>query len=315
METAITSKLPFIHLKQVLITTVCSLAYLFLSYSLPKVGFKGDAIFLIIVFNVLYYSSRPTRKFITAFCVYIVYWAIFDSMKGFPNYLAAPVHIGSLYANELAMFGIHTAAGVITPNEYFLIHHSVAADVLAGSAYLCWVPVPLLFSVWLFYKHRPLFFHFALTFLLVNFLGFIIYYTFPAAPPWYMHQYGNVFNAHTPGNIAGLAGFDNFFGVHVFQGLYAKSSNVFAAMPSLHCAYPMITVFFTFKVRTNWLWRILAVCIMLGIWFAAIYTSHHYVLDVLVGIGVGALGIGLLQLLVAKSRRFNRFVNGWMALQ
>jgi membrane-associated phospholipid phosphatase len=35
--------------------------------------------------------------------------------------------------------------------------------------------------------------------------------------------------------------------------------------------------------------------ITLGIWFAAVYSSHHYVLDVLAGITCAILGIGLFQ--------------------
>ena len=35
---------------------------------------------------------------------------------------------------------------------------------------------------------------------------------------------------------------DIIFDVNIFSGLYAKSSNVFAAMPSLHSAYPVIVL-------------------------------------------------------------------------
>lgn len=48
---------------------------------------------------------------------------------------------------------------------------------------------------------------------------------------------------------------------------------------------------------------------MLGIWFAAVYTSHHYVLDVLAGISVALTGLFLMRLLLAKSPLFARFVD------
>jgi membrane-associated phospholipid phosphatase len=162
------------------------------------------------------------------------------------------------------------------------------------------VPVPLAFAGYLFFKDRTAFLQFSISFLLVNLVGFALYYIYPAAPPWYVQQHGFDFIAATPGNTAGLGKFDQFFGTHIFQGLYSKSSNVFAAMPSLHAAYPLIVFFYAMKYKLGWMKGSFAI-IMFGIWFSAIYTSHHYVLDVLAGIGCAITGIALFQWLAAKN--------------
>jgi membrane-associated phospholipid phosphatase len=128
----------------------------------------------------------------------------------------------------------------------------------------------------------------------VNVLGWIGYYSYPAAPPWYVSQYGFDFIASTPGNIAGMTRFDAFFGVGIFAGIYAKGSNVFAAMPSLHAAYIMIVVFYSIKAKMKG-WIFLFATITLGVWFTAVYSGHHYVIDVLAGIVCGVLGIFLFQ--------------------
>src|SRR6202007_1593795 len=107
-----------------------------------------------------------------------------DYMKAFPNYRYNTVHIESLYHAEKELFGIHSASTVLTPNEYWFIHRQTFLDILAGFFYLCWVPVPLAFAGYLFFKDRTAFLHFALTFLLVNLIGFALYYIYPAAPPW-----------------------------------------------------------------------------------------------------------------------------------
>ena len=52
--------------------------------------------------------------------------------------------------------------------------------------------------------------------------------------------------------------------------------------------------------------------IMLGIWFAAVYTSHHYVLDVLAGITIALTGIGIIRFLLARSSTFNRLIDAFM---
>jgi hypothetical protein len=211
-----------------------SLAYLVLSFFL--IGFKTDQLVLVGLFNGLYYLSAVTRKFILGFTVFIVFWIIFDYMKAFPNYHYNTVSIQDLYQMEKTLFGFIHQGVLVTPNEYWLINHTTILDILSGLFYLSWIPVPLTFAGYLFFYHKPAFFYFSLTFLLVNLIGFAIYYIYPAAPPWYVQQFGFDFIANTKGNTAGLSRFDAYFGVSIFKGLYEKSSNVFAAMPSLHSA-------------------------------------------------------------------------------
>ena len=293
-STALIVRRPFAT-QSILLITAISLAYLVLAAAL--IGFKTDQLFLVGLFNVCFYLSGPTRRFILGFSIFIIFWILFDSMKAFPNYRYNVVHIESIYQTEKNLFGIHQADGtILTPNEFWQIHHWAGLDILAGFFYLCWIPLPLAFAGYLFAKNKEVFFRFSLTFLLVNLLGFVIYYAYPAAPPWYVQLYGFQFNPHTPGNTAGLGRFDQFFHVAVFSSLYAKSSNVFAAMPSLHASYPLIVFYYGVKTRRG-LINILFATIMVGIWFTAVYSSHHYVLDVLAGITCGITGITLFNLL------------------
>lgn len=292
--------------KNILFTTAVSLLYLLLAKML--IGYKPEQIILVLIFNGLYYASFPTRKFITGFSVFIIFWILFDSMKAFPNYLYNTVHIQSLYEAEKQFFGIHFQNQVVTPNEYWRQHTNTFFDVMSGIFYLCWVPVPLIFAGYLFFsKRRRQFMHFSLTFLLVNIIGFIIYYIYPAAPPWYVQHYGFHFIAHTPGNTGGLQRFDNFFHAGIFNALYAKSSNVFAAMPSLHSAYPLITLYYGIKNRLGYI-NILFAIIMCGIWFAAVYSSHHYVLDVLAGITCAIASIFIFQKYIATNHLFKTLI-------
>ncbi|MGI8637345.1 MAG: phosphatase PAP2 family protein [Segetibacter sp.] len=142
-----------------------------------------------------------------------------------------------------------------------------------------------------------------MTFLLGNFIGFAGYDLYPAAPPWYIQYYGVQFQPHTPGNTAGLQRFDNFFHAGIFHALYAKSSNVFAAMPSLHSAYNLIVLYYAIKNRLG-LVNIFFAVVTIGIWFAAVYSSHHYVLDVLAGIFCAVVGIFIFNKMVVPNRWF-----------
>jgi membrane-associated phospholipid phosphatase len=288
-----------INAKSVIVVSILSVAYLLLSIVL--VGYKSDQIVLILLFNTLFYASGITREFILGFSIFIFYWVVFDYMKAIPNYEFNTVHIADLYNFEKHIFGIHFNGKLLTPNEYLAIKGTTFLDVVTGLFYLCWIPVPLSFAGYLFFKNRRQFLYFALTFLLVNLLGFIIYYLYPAAPPWYVQQHGFVFQPLKLASTGGLAKFDAYFHIGIFKSIYAKGSNVFAAMPSLHSAYPVIVLYYGFKNRLG-LVNIFFAIVVLGIWFTAVYAGHHYILDVLAGITCAILGISLFNLLATRSK-------------
>jgi len=295
-----------VTLRSVFIVFAISLAYLLLSWKL--VGYKSDQLVLIGIFSTMYFLSAITRKFITGFAIFIVYWIIFDYMKAFPNYNYNTVHIADLYNLEKRFFGINFNGKLLTPNEYWRLNGNTFLDVTAGIFYLCWIPVPLAFAAFLFFKNRRQFLYFSLTFVLINIIGFVIYYLYPAAPPWYVEYHGFTFYANTPGNTAGLAKFDQYFHAGIFKSIYAKGSNVFAAMPSLHSSYPVVVLYYGIKNRLGVI-NIFFATVMLGIWFTAVYASHHYIMDVIAGITCAVIGISLFNLILKKNKSFNAFLN------
>jgi hypothetical protein len=299
MQQEILLKNSFYTLRNIYLTVAISVGYLLLSALL--VGFKTDQLVLIFIFNTLFYISEGTRRFILGFSIFIVYWILFDYMKAFPNYIFNAVHIKDLYGLEKSIFGIHYHGLTLTPNEYWKLNSNAFLDVLTGLFYLMWVPVPLAFATYLFFKNKEQFVRFSLTFVWVNLLGFVLYYAFPAAPPWYVQEHGFTFMAKTAGNTAGLARFDHYFNITLFQGIYSKGSNVFAAMPSLHSSYPVIVAYYGLKNKLGKI-NIFFFIVMIGIWFSAIYTSHHYTLDVLAGISCAIIGIISFNYLIKHSR-------------
>ena len=296
----------FYSRKNILFAVVISLVYLLISNLL--IGFKTDQLVLTCFFNSCFFASIITRKFIIAFSIFIVYWILFDYMKAFPNYQYNVVHIQDLYNADKSLFGIPHNNKIISPNEFWLQNSNTFLGVLSGIFYLCWIPVPLALSLYFFFKRKSIFLHFALTFLLINLIGFIIYYAYPAAPPWYYQLNGPSFLPATPGNTAGLNTFDEYFKVYIFSNMYEKISNVFAAMPSLHCSYPMVVFYYGIKEKLGWV-NVFFLVVMLGIWFAAIYTSHHYTLDVFAGIVCALLGIFIFQKILLKNTAFIKFLD------
>jgi hypothetical protein len=199
------------------------------------------------------------------------------------------IHVAEPYWFDWTFFGIRTAAGVVTPNEYFAVHHWPAVDFVTGLAYIIFVYWALGFGAYLsaFRKDeasRRLLARFGWTFLLMNIAGFATYYIYPAAPPWYVADYGlGPANLAARSSAAGAARWDALTGIHYFAGFYGRSADVFGAIPSLHVAYPLLTFLHGRELGKRWL-DAASFGLFAVVCFAAVYLNHHYVLDVLLGI-------------------------------
>lgn len=239
---------------------------------------------MVILWLSAFYAHDKSRRFILGFSIFIIFWIIYDSMRIIPNYEVSTVHIQEPYEFEKILFGINVNGNLLTPNEYFYIFNNKILDFLSGFFYINWMPIPIGFGIYLYLKEKPLFLEYSLVFLLVNLLGFAIYYLYPAAPPWYVEIYGFDLQIGIPGNRAGLVRFDELVGVPIFESIYNKNANVLAAIPSLHAAYPVIVLFFAIKKRLSIIAIVLFIIFMSGIWFSAVYSGHHYIIDVLLGV-------------------------------
>ncbi len=265
-------------------------ALFYITWTSIVLGFRTDHQGFIIFILTMCMLHRWTRTFAYSFVFFIIFWIIYDSLRAFPNYMLNPIHIIEPYNIEKFFFGISHNNDVITPNEYLKIHAHPVMDFLSGIFYLTWVPVPMALGIYLFFKDKKMLLHFSAAYLFTNFLGFIIYYSYPAAPPWYFEKFGLKEYFNITGDAAQLVRFDNLIGYPLFENLYTKNSNVFAAIPSLHAAYPVVTWYYARKKKL----RVASVFILVdivGIWFSAVYSYHHYIIDIILGFLCAVLAI------------------------
>jgi hypothetical protein len=284
------------HLK---ISAFFTMAYLLwtsvvVGLRLDHLQFLGFLLLMVVLHN-------QTRALAYSFVFFILFWIIYDSMRILPNYEVNPVHIIQPYQFEKEWFGFDFQGMRLTPNEFLRNHAHPAADFLAGLFYLTWVPVPLGLGLYLFYRDKSRLLQFSAAFLFANLLGFVAYYIYPAAPPWYFDLYGDVQRFDIPGHAAQLLRFDQLIGSPLFENMYTRNANVFAAIPSLHAAYPVVTWYYARKAKLHFFsWFV--VIDILGIWFAAVYSFHHYVLDVILGAGCAVLAIFLFEVFVLPGK-------------
>jgi membrane-associated phospholipid phosphatase len=261
-------------------------------------GLRGDHIFvgsLILIFCSTGASGRELLRF---FLPFVLTFIVYDSQRFYSDYLRGPVHVSEPYNFDLKFFGIETANGVLTPNEWCQLHTHPILDLVTGFAYLVFFTVFILVSAYFVFYHKrkerrgantnassPLQSQVAArmpwAFFWLNVVGYTTYYWYAAAPPWYVALYGlGPAQMDVPANTAGCARFDQLLGTHFFTEMYGRSADVFGAIPSLHVAYPLLAVYFSFKLGVG---RVFSTCFYLLMCFSAVYLNHHYILDILWG--------------------------------
>jgi membrane-associated phospholipid phosphatase len=194
---------------------------------------------------------------------------VVDGQRWLP--LLGNVHTADIHSLEAVLF---PAARGITWPEWFNAHPNNVADLVCGFAYAVYL-MEFLLPAFFFYLNRQRQLYSAM-------MCAVIYLLVPAAPPWYVidHGLGPVDLRALP-SAAGASRFDALLGVSFFASFYARNPHVFGAMPSLHVAYPLLVVWYTWP--RGWAWRICAVTFFGLVCFAAVYLAHHYILDVLAG--------------------------------
>lgn len=206
---------------------------------------------------------------------------LYDGMRPFQNVGLSQdrVHLCDLRALEANLFGAHGS----TLHDYFFAHHAIALDLLCAVPYATFIPWCVVASLWLYKKDRAAMQQFAWGFFFLNLAGFVTYHVLPAAPPWYFHGHGCVVDLATKASEgAALARVDAFLGVGYFHGMYGKASSVFGALPSLHCAYPLLVVLVGFRFAGPKL-RAIGTAYWLLMIFSAVYLDHHWLIDALLG--------------------------------
>jgi inositol phosphorylceramide synthase catalytic subunit len=210
---------------------------------------------------------------------------LYDSMRVVKNVglTRDNVHVCDVRAIDQRFFGIDLNGTRATWHDYLQQHSTPFLDLYCAIPYGIFLGVMIAYAVYLFRRDYPALQRFTWSFLALNVAGFITYHVYPAAPPWYFHQYGCAVDLATHASEGpNLARVDVWLGTPYFAGMYGRSSDVFGAVPSLHVAYPLLLLIDGFR-RHRWFGRVLLIWFYLSMCFAAVYLDHHWVFDIVVG--------------------------------
>ncbi len=261
-------------------------------------GLRWDHLAGGLVFLILFFGGPRTRPLFGFLLPLILMLAVYDTQGYFAQQLRPEVHLKEPHGFDLAWFGIETPSGKLIPSQWLQHHTHPFLDFVTGLAYINFVPVFLVCAGWFRFGLPRLgkgqdtgFLHqnakaLMWGMLILNVACCSVYYLYPAAPPWYLDRYGFEYHLNVLPDPAGGARFDALTGTTIYADYYSRTPNVFGAVPSIHAAFPLLTLYFSFRLKSL---RLFSVTFFLLINFSALYLNHHFVFDLICGWGMALL--------------------------
>lgn len=194
-----------------------------------------------------------------------------------PSEWRPPIWVRVLPALENMFYGANLS-------KFLSAHQNTVLDILAWLPYgIIHFGAPFVCSTVMFIFGPPgTIPNFARSFGWMNVVGVTIQLLFPCSPPWYENIYGLApANYSIPGSPAGLARLDLLFGIDLYTSKFTASPMVFGAFPSLHAGSATIEALFMSHVFPQY-WGFFLVYTM-WLWWATMYLSHHYAVDLVGG--------------------------------
>lgn len=261
--------------------------YLFLAilgiFSLCVIESPGAMVKTLVATLILTSLVIPiTRQFFLPFLPIAAWLIFFYACQFISGEYRPPIWVRVLPALENILYGANLS-------NILSAHKSTALDVLAWLPYgITHFGAPFVCSMIMFVFCPPGTVPvFARAFGYMNIAGVMIQLFFPCAPPWYENMYGLApANYSMPGSPAGLAAIDKLFSIDLYTSTFTASPMVFGAFPSLHSGSATIEALFMSHAFPRL--RPLFILYAMWLWWATMYLSHHYVVDLVAGSMIAA---------------------------
>ena len=254
-------------------------AYVFVTITLLDLPYRHFCLGAILI-GLAASGRTGAKRFLLDWFPLLLFWIGYDAMRDFADLIVPRVAVTLPYAVEMKLFG--WLAGGHVPAIYFLnlladsrwrLLVNGVAEVFYWSHFVV-IPAYML-CLWWTPPTPPLFRRFVYGITLLHLLTLATYFIYPAAPPWYVYRFG--FRPPPRELLMNPAFLQTPL---LFKSLWASSPNYFAAIPSLHGAYP---VFLLLMLGLHHRQRWLVVGYGLGVWLATIVLGDHYILDLILG--------------------------------
>lgn len=272
------------------------LAYALVMWAIGDV--RPEHVIIPLIAGVLAYTSEKTKRFFLDVVPYLAVGFGYDLVRYARTVALTSQRVWGcgLRDFELSLFSV--APGV-TFQDYFALHHHPVLDVIFSVPYAIFVYVAIAYAAYLFFVDRQRMRHYLWAFMIANFISFAMWLIIPAAPPWYLRAAGCSIDLNAQPSAAALLRVDALFGMDYFQRFYSRAASVYGAMPSMHCAYPLLGLLTAWKAA-SWRTRPIHIVYTLVMFVAAVYLDHHWIVDALAGWLVAIVAVLLARRLLLR---------------
>ncbi len=227
--------------------------------------------------------TPAVRRILQRWWPMLLFWLGYDSMRLLEPLLLARVAVESPFRWESWIF--RSPEGTIWP--FFFTRwlersgDSFWPQLLSRFTSLVYLShvfmIPLIFfAVWMRDPER-LFPRLLWSFTALHVLTVAIWLGYPAAPPWWVYENGFLQPTIMHSMPAGLASGSTL------STLFQFNANRFAAIPSLHGAYPLLLMLVLAWNNTRSRWILLSGGYAATMWFACIFLNQHFIIDLILG--------------------------------
>ncbi|MDQ2728146.1 MAG: phosphatase PAP2 family protein [Actinomycetota bacterium] len=223
-------------------------------------------------------APRRSRWYLEALVIVWLMWA-YDLIANLAHLrLAAAIADGRSILHLEAVLHIDPER---TLDRWLTGHHTIGLWVATYYDNAHFV-VTLAVIVWLWWRHPLRYRRLRTTLVLVNVIGFVVFWLYPTAPPRMLS------GAHIGDVVAGTGAIGSWH-----SGQLAQHANELAAMPSLHMAWAAWSALAVWLVlRRHHRWALLVWAYPVATALAVLATGNHYLLDVVAGLATLVVAMG-----------------------
>ncbi|QCK86183.1 inositol phosphorylceramide synthase [Phreatobacter aquaticus] len=250
------------------------------------------------------YATRWTRDLVVIAAPAILVALAYELLRLITPLLVRPERVWGceLRQIELTLFSVGPDT---TLSDFFQVHNAAVFDLYFAIPYAAFLYVIAAYAAVLYFRDRPRMELLLWSFAIVHLIAFAIWMVMPAAPPWYIRMHGCAIDMSALPSAGRLLRVDELLGIGYFRAFYSRTANIFGAMPSLHCAMPILTLLVAWP-KATWRTRPIHLVYAASMVVASIYLDHHWLLDGLAGMVAAAIAVTLAGwLLKQRSRTAN----------
>ncbi|WP_460468585.1 phosphatase PAP2 family protein [Calidifontibacter terrae] len=176
------------------------------------------------------------------------------------------------------------------PVNHWVAHHDTVATWMNYYYSFLHLPVTATVLIWIFWRHPKIYRPIRSTLVFTTVIALISFYLLPMAPPRLLPS----------GQFFDISMLHPTFGSWS-NPTVAEHSNLYAAMPSLHCAWALWCGLTVFSVATHRVVRYIALLYPLATFTVVIGTANHFAIDGVAGAMVIAISLGAVRALYGHS--------------